>query len=169
MDELTLGVVATSRKEHERRLPIHPRHVERIDAGLRRRIFLERGYGQRYGYADDELAEHFGGLRTREQLIAECDVVALPKPLHADVAALRPGQVLWGWPHCVQDAELTQIGIDRRLTMIAWEAMNHWTRDGAFSLHVFHKNNELAGYASVLHALQLRGTSGHFGPGCERR
>jgi alanine dehydrogenase len=165
VDELTLGVVATSRKEHEQRLPIHPRHVERIDAGLRRRIFLERGYGQRYGYADDELAEHFGGLRTREQLIAECDIIALPKPLHADVAALRPGQVLWGWPHCVQDAELTQIGIDGRLTMIAWEAMNHWTRDGAFSLHVFHKNNELAGYASVLHALQLRGTSGHFGPG----
>ena len=156
MDELTLGVVATSRKEHEQRLPIHPRHVERIDAGLRRRIFLERGYGQRYGYADDELAEHFGGLRTREQLIAECDIIALPKPLHADVAALRAGQVLWGWPHCVQDAELTQIGIDGRLTMIAWEAMNHWTRDGAFSLHVFHKNNELAGYASVLHALQLR-------------
>ena len=71
--------------------------------------------------------------------------------------------MLWGWPHCVQDAELTQLAIDRRLTMIAWEAMNHWTRDGAFSLHVFHKNNELAGYCSVLHALQLRGTSGHFG------
>ena len=31
--------------------------------------------------------------------------------------------------------------------------MNHWTRDGAFGLHVFHKNNELAGYCSVLHAL----------------
>ncbi len=105
-----------------------------------------------------------GGLRSREELFAECDIVVLPKPLHDDVAALRPGQVLWGWPHCVQDAELTQLAIDRRLTIIAWEAMNHWTRDGAFSLHVFHKNNELAGYCSVLHALQLRGTSGHFGP-----
>jgi alanine dehydrogenase len=164
VDELTLGVVATSSKEHEHRLPIHPRHVERIDADLRRRIFLERGYGRLHGYADDELAALVGGMRSREQLIAECDVVTLPKPLHADVAGLRPGQVLWGWPHCVQDAELTQIGIDGRLTMIAWEAMNHWTRDGAFSLHVFHKNNELAGYCSVLHALQLRGTSGQFGP-----
>ena len=56
MDELTLGVVATSRKEHERRLPIHPRHLERIDADLRRRIFLEHGYGERFGFADDELA-----------------------------------------------------------------------------------------------------------------
>ena len=164
MDELSLGVIATSRKEHEGRLPIHPRHLERIHADLRRRIFLEHGYGLRHGYADDELEAQVGGLRTRDQLIAESDVVVLPKPLHADAAALRPGQVLWGWPHCVQDTELTQLAIDRRLTMIAWEAMNHWTRDGAFSLHVFHMNNELAGYCSVLHALQLRGTSGHFGP-----
>ena len=41
--------------------------------------------------------------------------------------------------------------------------MNHWTADGAFSLHVFHKNNELAGYCSVLHALQLIGTTGDYG------
>ena len=164
MAELSLGVIATSRKKHEGRLPIHPRHLERIDADVRRRIFLEHGYGLRHGYTDDELGAQVGGLRTREQLITESDVVVLPKPLHADVEALRPGQVLWGWPHCVQDAELTQLAIDGRLTMIAWEAMNHWTRDGAFSLHVFHMNNELAGYCSVLHALQLRGTSGHFGP-----
>ncbi len=164
MDGLTLGVVATSGKEDERRLPIHPRHLERIDDDLRARIFLEDGYGARHGFADDELAPLVGGFRSREQLIAECDIVTLPKPTHADVAAMRPGQVLWGWPHCVQDVEMTQLGIDRRLTMIAWEAMNHWTPDGAFSLHVFHINNELAGYSSVLHALQLRGMSGHFGP-----
>ena len=71
--------------------------------------------------------------------------------------------MLWGWPHCVQDEEMTQLAIDRRLTLIAWEAMNHWTEDGAFSLHVFHKNNELAGYCSVLHALQLMGTTGEYG------
>ena len=41
--------------------------------------------------------------------------------------------------------------------------MNHWTREGAFSVHVFHKNNELAGYSSVLHALALRGSTGDYG------
>jgi alanine dehydrogenase len=56
------------------------------------------------------------------------------------------------------------LAIDRRLTIIAFEAMNHWNTDGSFSLHVFHKNNELAGYCSVLHALQLAGVSGHYGP-----
>jgi alanine dehydrogenase len=90
-------------------------------------------------------------------------VLLLPKPLHEDIAALREGQVLWGWPHCVQDERMTQLGIDQRLTLIAWEAMNHWTSTGAFSVHVFHKNNELAGYSSVLHALQLGGLTGSYG------
>jgi alanine dehydrogenase len=148
-------------------LPIHPRHLSRIEPDLRQRTFLERGYGRSHGVADEELEPLVGGMRERAQLIAECDIVLLPKPQHADVAAMRPGQVLWGWPHCVQDAGLTQLGIDRRLTMIAWEAMNHYTSDGAFSLHVFHKNNELAGYCSVMHALELRGVTGHFGPKLE--
>jgi hypothetical protein len=49
------------------------------------------------------------------------------------------------------------------LTLIAFEAMNHWQADGGFGLHVFHKNNELAGYCSVLHAMQLMGITGIYG------
>jgi hypothetical protein len=41
--------------------------------------------------------------------------------------------------------------------------MNHWARGGTVGLHVFHKNNELAGYCSVLHALQLAGLTGDYG------
>jgi alanine dehydrogenase len=155
--------VGTSHKPDEHRLPIHPGHLDRIDPDLRRRIFLERGYGRRFGFSDDRLAAEVGGLRSRDQLVEECDVVLLPKPVAEDLTALRPGQVLWGWPHCVQDEVITQIAIDRRLTLIAWESMNHWTDEGNFSLHVFHKNNELAGYCSVLHALQLIGTTGAYG------
>lgn len=163
MEQLTIGAVATSRKQDERRLAIHPAHLERIDPGLRERVVLERGYGERFGFDDAQLAPLVGGLRTREQLFAECDVLLLPKPLADDLEDLRPGQVVWGWPHCVQDARMTQLAIDRGLTLIAWEAMNHWTKEGNFSVHVFHKNNELAGYCSVLHALQLRGSTGDYG------
>ncbi|MEV0104897.1 N(5)-(carboxyethyl)ornithine synthase [Nocardia sp. NPDC050799] len=163
MHQLSLGVVARSRKENERRLPIHPHHFDRIDADLRQNIYLEHGYGEPFGVPDERLAGTVAGMRTREQLIAECEVILLAKPLREDVAELRTGQVLWGWPHCVQDAELTQLAIDRRLTVIAFEAMNHWRRDGSFGLHVFHKNNELAGYCSVLHALQLIGSTGDYG------
>ena len=63
----------------------------------------------------------------------------------------------------MQDEELTQVAIDRELTLIAFEAMNHWNRDGSFNLHVFHKNNELAGYCSVLHAMQIAGSTGDYG------
>jgi alanine dehydrogenase len=163
VDQLTLGVMARSRKENEHRLPIHPQHFDRIDDDLRRRIFLESGYGKRFGVSDDQLALSIGGVRSRAQLIAETDVVLLPKPQADELADLRPGQVLWGWPHCIQDEHLTQLAIDRQLTLIAFEAMNHWTEDGRFNLHVFHKNNELAGYCSVLHALALIGSTGDYG------
>jgi len=163
LDQLSLGVISRSRKENERRLAIHPLHIERIDADLRERIYLERGYGEFFGVPDERLAPLVAGLRTRGQLVADCDVILLPKPQHEDLAGLRAGQVLWGWPHCVQDEEITQLSIDRRLTLIAFEAMNHWSADGSFSLHVFHKNNELAGYCSVLHAMELIGTTGEYG------
>ena len=160
---LRLGVMATSRKADERRLPIHTAHLERIDADLRARMILERGYGERFGIHDDELAPLVGAMASREEIIAQADVVLLPKPQAADLEELRDGQVLWGWPHCVQDREITQLAIDKKLTLIAWEAMNHWQSDGGFGLHVFHKNNELAGYCSVIHALQLCGSTGDYG------
>jgi alanine dehydrogenase len=163
MRELSLGVVGTSRKPDETRLPIHPGHIERVDAHLRRRMFFEHGYAERFGITDERVARDVAGMRSREQLMTECDVVLLPKPVVEDLRALPPGKVLWGWPHCVQDEPLTQLAIDRRLTLIAWESMNYWTHDGEFSLHVFHKNNELAGYCSVIHALQLIGTTGAYG------
>ncbi|HEX7537267.1 MAG TPA: N(5)-(carboxyethyl)ornithine synthase [Dermatophilaceae bacterium] len=163
MSQLSLGVLATSSKENEFRLPIHPQHFDRIDADLRTRIFLEHGYGDRYGVSDEHLTTQVAGLRSRQEIIATTDVVLLPKPTLDDMASLRDGQVLWGWPHAVQDPELTQICIDKQLTLIAWEAMNHWTPTGGFAVHVFHLNNELAGYSSVLHALTLLGSTGHYG------
>ncbi|KRC59418.1 alanine dehydrogenase [Agromyces sp. Root81] len=160
---LRLGVMVTSRKADERRLPIHPAHFERIDADLRSNMMLERGYGESFGISDEQLAPLVGAIASREAIIAEADVVVLPKPLASDLARFRDGQVLWGWPHCVQDRDMTQYAIDKGLTLIAWEAMNHWKADGGFGLHVFHKNNEMAGYCSVLHALQLCGSTGDYG------
>ena len=161
---LSLGVMGRSQKENEHRLGLHPRHLERVPADLRQRMYLEAGYGQRFGVSDDDLRELVAGVRSHEQLVAECDVILQPKPLHRDVAELREGQILWGWPHCVQDQALTQLAVDRKLTLIAFEAMNHWKRDGSFNLHVFHKNNELAGDAAVLQARARAGTTGNSGP-----
>ncbi|GHD39691.1 alanine dehydrogenase [Mycetocola manganoxydans] len=160
---LRLGVLATSRKKHERRLPIHPHHLNRIEPHLRDRMILEIGYGERFGISDEQLSPLIGRIAGRDELIRDSNIILLPKPQAEDLAELRDGQVLWGWPHCVQDAELTQVAIDKRLTLIAFEVMNHWSPEGGFALHVFHKNNELAGYASVLHALELIGSTGDYG------
>jgi alanine dehydrogenase len=162
-NHLTLGVVASSRKPDERRLPLHPLHLERIAPELRQRMILEHGYGERFGFSDAQLAPLVGRLASREELVAKADVVLLPKPQPQDLAELRDGQALWGWPHCVQDRAITQLAIDKKLTLIAFEAMNHWASDGGFGLHVFHKNNELAGYCSVIHALALTGSTGDYG------
>ena len=118
---LRLGVLATSRKADERRLPIHPSHIGRIDADIRAAMVLERGYGERFGMRT-ELEPLVGAMADRDEVVALADVVLLPKPLAEDLRGFRDGQVVWGWPHCVQDVELTQVAIDRRLTLIAWEA-----------------------------------------------
>ncbi|MGM0931238.1 MAG: N(5)-(carboxyethyl)ornithine synthase [Actinomycetota bacterium] len=163
MTLLSLGVLATTRKADERRLALHPAHIERLDADLRGRIILEQGYGERFGMSDAQLEQLVGRIAPRQELIAAANVVLLPKPQPEDLAEFRDGQILWGWPHCVQDRAITQLAIDKRLTLIAFEAMNHWAADGRFALHVFHKNNEMAGYCSVLHALQLAGSTGDYG------
>ncbi len=163
MTQIRLGMLASSSKENEFRRPIHPEHFERIDADLRARMVLEHGYGERFGVSDENLATMVAGVHSREEVIATSDVLLLPKPSLSDVTSFRDGQVLWGWPHAVQDSPLAQVAIDKRLTLIAWEAMNHWAPSGGFDVHVFHMNNELAGYCSVLHSMALVGSTGHYG------
>lgn len=161
---LSLGLLADSSMENERRLPIHPLHLDRIDPDVRARMTVERGYAADFQLEPGYVEARVGRVADRSEVIESADVLLLPKPQAVDVAAIPEGRILWGWPHCVQDEGMTQTAIDRRLTLIAFEAMHHWSRQGDFSLHVFHKNNELAGYCSVLDALRLTGTTGDYGP-----
>lgn len=161
---LSLGILAASRMENEQRLPIHPSHLDRIDPDIRARMVIERDYAADFQLEPGYVESRVGLVAERSEVIESADLLLVPKPQAADVAAVPEGRVLWGWPHCVQDTAITQTAVDRRLTLIAFEAMNHWTPQGDFSLHVFHKNNELAGYSSVLHALSLNGSTGNYGP-----
>jgi alanine dehydrogenase len=161
---LTAGVLGTSRKENEHRLPIHPDHFDRVPAECRPGLRFETGYGRAFGVDEERLRAFSGGEPwPRERLLADCDVVILPKPLTEDLRELREGGILWGWPHCVQQEEMTQAAIDRRQTLIAFEAMFQWSSNGQRGLHLFYKNNELAGYCAVLHALELEGLDGYYG------
>ncbi|MGJ8648414.1 MAG: N(5)-(carboxyethyl)ornithine synthase [Marinomonas colpomeniae] len=163
MNISTMGVIGTSKKEDERRFPIHPDHLSRIPDNLRRRLIFEKGYGEPFGMQDSELAALTGGVATRHELLADLGRVIINKPVLSDLQALREGGMLWGYPHCVQQQEITQAAIDRKLTLIAFEDMYTWSPSGQCGRHTFYKNNEMAGYCAVIHALQLKGIDGHYG------
>jgi len=160
---LSLGVIGTSRKENERRVAIHPDHVVRIPEDLRQHITFERGYGEPFGLTDAQLGAQCAGVASRKELFQTSDIVLLPKPVPEDFSEIQANGILWGWPHCVQQRASTQAAIDRKLTLIAFEEMFVWGPDGHCDRHTFYKNNELAGYCGVLHALQLKGVDGHYG------
>ena len=163
MSNYTFGVIGTSKKEDERRIPIHPEHLLRLPEQVRRQLIFEEGYGAPLGIEDSVIAAQTGGIATRHELLADIGRVIIPKPVLSDLEELRDGGILWGWPHCVQQSDITQAAIDRKQTLIAFEDMFVWGPDGQIGRHTFYKNNEIAGYAAVLHALQLRGIDGHYG------
>lgn len=161
---MRIGIVRTSRKENERRVPIFPEHLVRYPEPVRQALVFETGYGNDYGLSDAYFVERGSSVATRDALFERCDLIVLPKPVPEDLAAMRPGQVLFGWPHAVQQRAIAQQAIERRITVIAWEAMHIWGASGEKLTHVFYKNNELAGYAAVLHVLEILGIDGHYGP-----
>jgi len=163
MNKLKFGVIGTSRKEDERRIPIHPEHLIRLPEQIRRQLIFEEGYGTPFGITDSEMSDQSGGVATRHKLLANIGNVILPKPVLADFEELREGGILWGYPHCVQQRSHTQAAIDRKQTLIAFEDMFVWGPNGQIGRHTFYKNNEMAGYCAVLHAFQLRGIDGHYG------
>lgn len=163
MNTLKVGVIGTSKKVDERRLPIHPEHLPRIPEALRRQLIFEEGYGAPFGIADSEIAALTGGIATRHELLADIGKVIIAKPVLADLEELREGGTLWGYVHCVQQQDITQAALDRKQTLIAFEDMFIWTPSGHVGRHTFYKNNEMAGYCAVIHALQLKGIDGHYG------
>jgi alanine dehydrogenase len=161
---LSVGIFGSSHKEHEQRVPIHPEQLDWIEPEARQHILLEENYGERFGLTDKQLATHVAGTLPRQQLFEQCDIMLIPKPVVSDLEAMREGTILWGWPHCVQQQDITQAAIDRKLTLIAFEAMHKWGAAGDWQMHIFARNNEIAGYAGILHAMGLLGIDGTYGP-----
>ena len=151
---LKLGVVGTSRKKDEHRLPIHPDHFDQIPQRVRPSLWFEKGYAGALGVLDEELTRRFGGVMDRDELLIRNDVVLLPKPLPEDLRGMGEGGVLWGWPHCVQQIDITQAAVDRKLTLIAWEAMFYPSQSvGSRSAVSF------SGTVSLLHLESIPGSS----------
>lgn len=164
MSLLTVSVFGSSEKKLEKRVPIHPDQLDWIDQDIRSQLFFEEGYGLPFGMSDQELAIKSGGILSRLELFKRGDIILLAKPTQKDFDNMKNSAIHWGWPHCVQQKEITQTAIDKKLTFIAWESMHRWSNRGDWQLHIFHKNNEIAGYAGVHHAMNLIGIDGNYGP-----
>ncbi len=163
MKKLTIGVIRTSKKKYERRIPIHPEHLPRLSEDIRHQLIFEEGYGKPFAIPDSDIAAQVGGVAKRREILATADVTLIAKPVLEDLQELREGGILWGYPHCAQQYAITQTAIERKQTLIAFEDMFVWGPSGEIGRHSFYKNNEMAGYCAVLHALQLKGIDGHYG------
>ena len=160
---LKMGVIGISKKVDERRVPIHPEHIQRIPEHIRKQLIFEKGYGAPFNISDEEISKQTGGIASRKEILSEIGSVIIAKPVLSDLKELKLGGVLWGYPHCAQQMQVTQTAIDRKLTLIAFEDMFVWNPNGQMGRHTFYKNNEMAGYCAVIHALQLKGIDGHYG------
>lgn len=144
-------------------MPIHPEHLLRLSEEVRKHLIFEKGYGESFNIDDQEIALITGGIASRHDLLRNVGAVVATKPTIDDLAELKEGGVLWGYTHCTQQKNITQCAIDRKLTLIAFEDMFVWSPKGLKGRHTFYKNNEMAGYCAVIHALQLKGIDGHYG------
>ena len=155
------GIFKLSFKENEKRLPIHPNDIKLIEPNVLSQLYFEEGYGLDYGYKDEQLKSWGCNLTTREELYA-MELIILPKPIAADLEKMKEGGILCGWTHAVQQRDITDLAIEKKLTLVAWEEMFDKTKPKEES-HIFYRNNELAGYAGVLHYLELKGDDGWYG------
>jgi alanine dehydrogenase len=161
---LNIAIFKTSLKENEHRVPIYPDDLPHFDKKLISSMIFEENYGSRFGVSDNYFMDLGAKMAPREQLFNKCELLVLPKPTPDDLKYMHPNQVIFGWLHCVQQRTIAQIAIEKKITIIAWEAMHHWSDSGEKLMHIFYKNNEIAGYCAVLHALQIMGMDGLYGP-----
>lgn len=113
-------------------------------------IYIEEGYGEVLGYSDDDYRKAGANIAIRSEILKK-DIICDPKIGDAKYLNELDNQVIFGWVHAVQNRDITDILINKKLTAYAWEDMFDQGR------HVFWRNNEIAGEAAIIHAYTLHG------------
>jgi len=158
-----IAVIGTSLRENEHRLPVHPEHLELIPNAQRKHLYFDFGYGAQFGFSDEAIKNIGFSMGDRDELIKTSDIVIIPKPMEADLESIAEGAIIWGWLHFVLYGQLADICIQRKHTVVTWEAMYEDDHSEGRARHTFKANNALAGYAGTLHALGLKGIDGLYG------
>ena len=137
-----------SHKENEKRRVLIPADAKKIRHP--ECIFIEDGYGESLGYANEDYAQYGIHVTTREDALKK-DIICDPKIGDAEYLETLNGQIIFGWIHAIQNKDITDKIITSQLTSYAWEDMYE---DGR---HTFWRNNEIAGEAAVFHAYMCHG------------
>ncbi len=133
----------------DKRIPIHPIHFPHID---KENIVAQNGYAKLFGETNETLITAGFRVLPRNTLLETADVIFVLKPTPKDLSYVKKGATIIGWCHAVQQLEITRIAVKRSLTLIAMEEMYTLTTDKT-KQHLFFKNNFMAGYLGVKHAL----------------
>lgn len=138
-----------SDKENEGRRALLPKDITNIKN--KSNLYFETGYGSILGISDEEYEKVGANIATREEILKK-DIICDPKIGDSNyINNLNNNQIIFGWIHAVQNREITDILIQKKLTAFAWEDMYE---DGR---HSFWRNNEIAGEAAIMHAFQCNG------------
>ena len=144
----TVGFPISS-KENEKRRAIVPDDI--ITLKHPELLFVEKGFGEVLGVSDDEYKKTGANICSHEEAIQK-DIVCDPKIGDADyLDKMKSKQIIFGWIHATQNADITDRIIKSELTAYAWEKMFDNGR------HIFWFNNELAGEAAVINGFQCYG------------
>lgn len=146
----------------EKRVGLLPKHLELCSPEDERRF--EQGYGANLGIADENYGR--AGGYDRESLFEWADVIYCIKvPQPEDYESFREGQGLVGWVHplgsgkhfvenCAAVKNLWIFDVTNRISM---RHHNGSTQTLNVPRDITIKNSILAGYASTMHGIMLRG------------
>lgn len=150
----SIGVVRETRA-HEKRVAITPAVVTQYTKmGLR--VVVESGAGVAAGFPDSEYESKGATLGSRSDALG-ADILAAVQvadgdPAHADLQAIRPGQVVVGTAQPFANPELTTAVNERGATLFALELLPRTTR--AQAMDVLSSQANIAGYKAVLLAAE---------------
>ena len=138
-----IGFICSS-KENEKRRALVFDDIKKIRN--RSYLYFEKNYFKDFNISDDKLLELGVNVLSKEDVL-KCDIICDPKIGDALYLDKLNNQTIFGWIHATQNKEITDILIKQKLSCYAWEKMFE------NNVHTFYRNNQIAGIASVLHAI----------------
>lgn len=134
-----------SKKENEKRRPLVLEDIKKIKN--KNYVYFEENYGEILGISNQDLINLGFKVEEEDYIINNCDIICDPKIGDYERLNEIKNKTIFGWIHATLNYNIAQTIIDNKITAYAWEKM---FKD---NVHVFYKNNELAGASAVLDAI----------------